>query len=89
MSAPRVISKTRPSYTSEALFRRVEGSVTLEAIVLADGTPSQIHVVKSLDRGGLDQEAVSAVAKWRFEPGRLNGEAVDVLVRVILDFSIR
>jgi TonB family protein len=89
VSAPRVIAQARPSYTSEALFRRVEGSVTLEAIVLADGTPSQIHVVKSLDRGGLDQEAVSAVAKWRFEPGRLNNVAVDVLVRVILDFSIR
>ena len=89
VSAPRVIAQVRPSYTSEALFRRVEGSVTLEAIVLADGTASQIHVVKSLDRGGLDQEAVSAVAKWRFEPGRLDGVAVDVLVRVILDFSIR
>jgi hypothetical protein len=30
-----------------------------------------------------------AVAQWRFEPGRLAGQPVDVLVTIILDFSIR
>ena len=89
VSPPRVVAQVRPAYTSEALLRRIEGSVTLEAIVLADGTASHIRVVRSLDRGGLDDEAVIAVAKWRFEPGRLDGVAVDVFVRIILDFSIR
>ena len=89
VSAPRVITQVKPAYTSDALFRRIEGSVTLEAIVLAEGTPSHIRVVKSLDRGGLDDEAIAAVTKWRFEPGRLDGTPVDVLVRIILDFSIR
>ena len=55
----------------------------------ADGCPSQIRIVRSLDRGGLDEEAVSAVAQWRFEPGRLAGAPVDVLVTIMLDFSIR
>ena len=89
VSSPRVIAQVRPIYTSEALFQRIQGSVTLEAIVLRDGTPSHVRVVKSLDPGGLDEEAVNAVAKWRFEPGRLTGVAVDVLVRIIRDFAIR
>jgi protein TonB len=66
-----------------------QGIVVLEVIVTRDGCASQIRVVKSLDRGGLDEEAVSAVAQWRFEPGRLAGTAVDVVVTIELTFAIR
>lgn len=89
VSAPRVISQVKPRYTSEALRNMIQGTVVLDAIVTRDGCASQIRVVKSLDPGGLDEEAVSAVAQWRFEPGRLAGAAVDVLVTIMLDFSIR
>ena len=89
VSAPRLIKEVKPRYTPEALRQRIHGTVVLEAIVTSDGCPAQIRVVTSLDRGGLDEEAVSAVAQWRFEPGRLAGAAVDVLVTIMLDFSIR
>jgi TonB family protein len=89
VSAPRLIKEIRPRYTPEALRDRIQGTVELEAIVTGDGCASQIRVVKSLDRGGLDEEAVAAVAQWRFEPGRLAGAPVDVLVRILLDFTIR
>jgi hypothetical protein len=29
------------------------------------------------------------VAEWRFEPGRLAGEPVDVLVTILVGFTIR
>jgi TonB family protein len=89
VSAPRLIQEVKPQYTSEALRRRIQGTVVLEAIVTADGCPTQIRVVKPLDRGGLDQEAVAAVAQWRFEPGRLAGTPVDVLVIILIDFVVR
>jgi TonB family protein len=89
VSAPRLIKEIRPRYTPGALRNKIQGTVVLEAIVTADGCTSQIRVVRSLDRGGLDEEAVVAVAQWRFEPGRLAGVPVDVLVTVILDFAIR
>jgi TonB family protein len=89
VSAPRLIKEVKPRYTNEALGHMIQGSVVLEVIVTTDGCPSQIRIVRSLDRGGLDEEAVAAVAQWRFEPGRLRGAPVDVLVTVILDFSIR
>jgi TonB family protein len=63
--------------------------VVLEVIVTSDGWASQIRVVRSLDAGGLDEEAVKAVAQWRFEPGRLGAAPVDVLTRIEVDFSIR
>jgi protein TonB len=89
VSAPRLIKEVKPKYTVEALRNRTQGTVWLEVIVTDDGCTSHIRVVKSLDRGGLDEEAVAAVAQWRFEPGRLAGAPVDVLVVVMLDFAIR
>ena len=89
VSGPRLIKEVKPKYTPEALRNRVQGTVVLEAVVSGDGCTSQIRVVRSLDRGGLDDEAVLAVSQWRFEPGRLAGAPVDVLVTIMLDFSVR
>ena len=89
VTAPRLIKEVKPKYTSEALVKRIQGTVVLEVIVTGDGCASQIRIVRSLDAGGLDDEAVAAVAQWRFEPGRLGATPVDVLVTIELDFFIR
>jgi TonB family protein len=89
VSAPRLIKEVKPGYTTEALRSRIQGSVVLEAVVTADGCASQIRIIRSLDRGGLDEEAIAAVAQWRFEPGRLGTTPVNVLVRIVLDFTVR
>jgi TonB family protein len=89
VSAPRLIQEVKPGYTADALRQMIQGTVVLEVVVRTDGCPSHIRVVKSLDRGGLDEKAMAAVAQWRFEPGRLGGAPVDVLVTIMLDFSIR
>jgi TonB family protein len=77
----------RPTYTEDALLRRVQGTVVLEAVVNRDGRPTRIRVVASLDPG-LDQEAILAASQWQFEPGRLAGTPVEVLVTIALDFRI-
>jgi periplasmic protein TonB len=89
VTAPRVIAEVKPNYTTAALLQRIQGTVVLELVVTRDGCASQIRVIRSLDPGGLDQEAITATAQWRFDPGRLAGVPVDVLVHVMLDFMIR
>jgi TonB family protein len=88
VSAPRLLREVRPRYTEAAIRNMVQGAVLLEVIVTSDGRPSHLRVIRSLDRG-LDEEAMAAVAQWRFEPGRLAGAPVDVLVTITVDFSIR
>jgi TonB family protein len=89
VTTPRVVTQVSPSYTTEALSRRIQGTVSLELVVRHDGRPVNVRIVRSLDPGGLDAQAVAAVGQWVFEPGRLGGQPVDVLVSVLLDFSIR
>jgi TonB family protein len=88
VTAPRLISQVRPSYTPSALDRRVQGSVVLEVVVTTTGVPSEIRVVRSLD-AELDDEAIKAVRAWKFIPGQMSGTPVPVLVTIVLDFTIR
>ena len=89
VSPPTLASQVRPSYTTDALRQKIQGTVLLELIVRRDGQPTDIRVVRSLDPGGLDLQAIEAVRQWRFTPGRVGGAPVDVLVTIVLDFSIR
>jgi TonB family protein len=89
VSGPRLIKEVKPKYTSQALRNTIQGSVVLEAVVTVEGCASQIRVIRSLDAGGLDEEAVMAVAQWRFEPGRLGTTPVPVIVTIVVDFSVR
>lgn len=88
VTSPRVLTQARPTYTSEALGAKIQGSVWLELVVTREGRADQIRVARSLD-SGLDAEAIKAVRQWRFDPGRLAGVPVDVLVTVVMDFAIR
>lgn len=89
VTAPHLLSQVKPRYTNDALERKIQGSVWLELVVTRAGRAGDVRVVRSLDPGGLDEEAITAVRLWQFEPGRLAGTPVDVLVTVVMDFSIR
>jgi periplasmic protein TonB len=90
VSWPRLLQEVKPNYTADAMRARVEGLVTLEIVVLADGSVGRVNVVRSLDgRFGLDEEAIKAVRRWRFDPARRSGKAVAVRVPVELFFHLR
>jgi periplasmic protein TonB len=89
VTRPQLLSQVKARYTSEALERKIQGSVWLEVVVTREGRTGDVRVLRSLDPGGLDDEAISAVSQWRFKPGRLAGTPVDVMVTIAMDFLIR
>ncbi len=90
VSWPRLVREVKPNYTPDAMRAQVEGMVELEILVLADGSVGRVNIVRSLDaRFGLDQEAINAVRRWRFDPGRQSGKAVATRVGVELSFNLR
>ena len=90
LQIPRLVRAVRPAYTAEAMHARIQGTVAIDCVVRADGTVSDLRVVRSLDAVfGLDAEAVKAARQWLFIPGRLRGQPVPVLVRLELSFSVQ
>ncbi len=90
LTPPKAVKQVKPQYTPDAMRAKIEGFVTLECVVKADGTVGDVRVVKSLDAShGLDDEAVRAAKRWRFSPGRKNGKAVPVVVSLELTYTLK
>jgi TonB family protein len=88
VTPPRLIHKVEPQYTKAAQQARVEGTVRLQGEVRPDGTVRNLKVVESLD-SDLDQEAIAAVSRWRFQPGTRDGSPVAVLTTFEVNFKLR
>ena len=87
---PRPVREVKPQYTADAMRAKVQGSVWIEAVVMPDGSVSDVRITKSLDRVfGLDEEALRAAQQWRFVPGTRFGQPVAVLVVIELTFTLR
>ena len=84
---PRLLHEVKPHYTADAMRRRVQGVVDVDAVVEVDGSVRPLSVTKSLD-AGLDVEAVNALKQWKFEPALLDGRPVPCRVSIQLTFVL-
>jgi len=79
-----------PDYPEFAKKARMEGTVVLEFVVNADGTVGKVEVLKSLmsGPGGLDEAAIKAIKKTKFQPALANGKPVSVWVTYPITFTL-
>jgi protein TonB len=82
---PRKLQHVAPVYPAIAAQARIAGTVVLEATISRSGVVSDVRVLRSVPL--LDAAAVDAVRQWRYEPTRLNGEPVAVLLTVTIRFG--
>jgi TonB family protein len=81
VSEPVVLSKVDPEYTAVARKLHVHGIVVLKIVVQPDGTARDFRVTQPLGYG-LDEKAIEAIHRWRFQPGMKDGNAVSVRATV-------
>lgn len=77
-----------PQYPAAAARRRIEGNVTVEFTVNAQGETEDIKVVSSNPPRTFDREAIRAVGGWKFKPAMKNGRPVPQRLRNTLNFSL-
>ena len=86
---PVRIRAVKPQYTAEAMRAQIQGSVELEAVVGADGTVTDVRVVRSLDATlGLDASAMTTVRSTPFVPCKIKSQPVPCLVVFELQFTL-
>lgn len=85
---PRLLHEVKAQYTEDARRRGITGDVLLEVVVRRDGSVGEARVLHGLGYG-LDERAISAVRQWRFAAAQRKGVAVDVLVEVAVEFTLR
>ncbi|MGH9862685.1 MAG: energy transducer TonB [Candidatus Acidiferrales bacterium] len=87
LTAPEVVRKVDPCYSSETRWERVEGTVVLYAVIATDGSVRDVAVMRSVERQ-VDARAVEAFSHSRFAPARKNGAPVPVEVLVEIPFRL-
>jgi TonB family protein len=87
VKAPIVIQRVNPLYPESARQDRIAGIVILEVLIGKDGKVKDAVVRKGLP-DGLSEAAVDAVRQWEFQPATLNGEPVDVIFDLTINFRL-
>jgi TonB family protein len=87
LSRPALVRKTEPEYSEEARKAKFQGVVVLQVEIDPTGRVVNPRVMKSLGLG-LDEQAIKAVRKWKFDPARLNGKPVTVVSTIEVNFRL-
>jgi TonB family protein len=88
VQAARLIRQPRPVYPPELQAAGVEGNVLMQAVIGKDGSVMAAKVTKSSGNAALDEAALTAVRQWQYTPTLLNGEPVETLTTVSLEFQL-
>jgi len=84
---PKQISRTEPIYPPLARSARVQGVVEIEGMINEEGRIEQIKVVTGHPL--LNDAAVECVRKWKYEPGRLNGQIIEMPIKILVRFQLQ
>ena len=85
LQMPRAILSPQPVYPEAARSQRVEGVVMMDALIDATGTVTDVKVLSGPLL--LQQAAMLALRKWKYQPALLNGQPTSVHTHVSMTFT--
>ena len=81
-----LIHRVTPIYPTIARQGRIQGTVTLHAIIGRDGTIQNLQAISGPPL--LIPAALDAVQRWRYRPYLLNNEPVEVETQITVNFTL-
>jgi len=84
--APKLVRGTKPQYPQEAFVKKVEGVVTVEFVIDAQGQVGHVRILKSIPM--LDSAAIACIKQWIFTPAKKGGRAVSTIAQAPVAFRI-
>ena len=81
-----LISQPKPVYPPLAKAARVQGTVKFQATISKEGTIQNLQLVSGPPL--LVQAAMQAVQQWEYKPTLLNGEPVEVITTIDVNFTL-
>jgi TonB family protein len=81
-----LVSQPHPVYPLEAKQARIQGVVKLNATIAKDGTMQHLEVISGHPL--LIPAALDAVRQWVYKPTLLNGQPVEVMTEIEVNFTL-
>jgi protein TonB len=86
VQAAKLVKQPRPVYPPLAKQARIQGTVRFTAIIGKDGTIQNLQLVSGHPL--LVPSAQDAVRQWVYQPTLLNGEPVEVVTQIDVNFTL-
>jgi TonB family protein len=86
VQSAKLVDKTTPPYPPDAKAARIQGTVILNVRIAQDGTVAEAELVSGHPL--LAPAALDAVKQWVYAPTLLNGNPVEVLTQVNVNFTL-
>jgi protein TonB len=86
MEPAMILAQPQPAYPALARMARIQGQVTLHAIIDRAGRVAELQVISGHPL--LVEAALMAVRNWRYRPTMLNGSAVEVETTITVNFVL-
>lgn len=86
--APMIASQLPPPYPYTARRRGVEGAVQVRFLVDLQGRVQHLEVTGAKPPGVFEESVLRTVPRWRFQPGRKDGQAVATWVETTIRFKL-
>lgn len=84
---PRITEAKKPEFPAALRLTETVGEARVKFVVMADGSVADVETV-SASHPAFGEAAVDAVRQWRFEPGRVDGRAVNTRLQVPVYFKL-
>jgi len=78
-----------PVYPSRAKRQGIEGWVRVKFLVRASGTVDRMEIIEAVPKNLFDNSVRQCVLSWRFRPGTVEGEPVDVWAETVVRFKLQ
>ncbi len=88
VQAPRIVKRVFPVYPPSARDQGVSGPVVISAVIGKDGTVLHAQVMND-SPAELREAALRAVQGWAYKPVLLNGEPVENLTTITINFQLK
>jgi TonB family protein len=82
----KLLVKTTPPYPAEAKAQHIEGLVQLQAIIGKDGSVENLVLLSGPP--ALAGAAMDAVRQWKYQTTLLNGDPVEVMTDIQVNFTL-
>jgi periplasmic protein TonB len=86
VQAAKLVRQPKPVYPQLAKQARIQGVVKFTAVIGKDGTIQNLQLVSGHPL--LVQAAQDAVKQWVYQPTQLNGEPVEVITQIDVNFTL-
>ena len=86
--APMIASQLPPPYPYTARRRGIEGAVQVRFLVDERGRVQHLQVTGAKPPGVFEESVLRTVPRWRFQPGRKDGQAVATWVETTIRFKL-